>query len=43
MRILHGDLHQWNESISRGLFSPIEFEDLTMGGPVQDIAKSLTV
>jgi len=41
MRILHGDLHQWNVRISRGVLSPIDFEDLMLGWPAQDIATSL--
>ncbi len=41
MRILHGDLHQWNVRYSRGVLSPIDFEDLMWGWPVQDIATSL--
>jgi Ser/Thr protein kinase RdoA (MazF antagonist) len=41
MRILHGDLHQWNVRYFRGLLSPIDFEDLMWGWPVQDIATSL--
>jgi Ser/Thr protein kinase RdoA (MazF antagonist) len=41
MRILHGDLHQWNVRVSRGVLSPIDFEDLMLGWPVQDIATSL--
>ena len=41
MRILHGDLHQWNVRIAHGLLSPIDFEDLMMGWPVQDIATTL--
>jgi len=41
MRILHGDLHQWNVRISRGVLSPIDFEDLMLGWPVQDIATTL--
>lgn len=41
MHILHGDLHQWNVRISRGVLSPIDFEDLMLGWPVQDIATSL--
>jgi len=40
-RILHGDLHQWNIRVSRGILSPIDFEDLILGWPVQDIAISL--
>ena len=41
MRILHGDLHQWNVRNSRGRLSPIDFEDLMLGWPVQDIATTL--
>jgi Ser/Thr protein kinase RdoA (MazF antagonist) len=39
-RILHGDLHQWNVRLSQGILSPIDFEDLILGWPVQDIAIS---
>jgi Ser/Thr protein kinase RdoA (MazF antagonist) len=41
MHLLHGDLHQWNVRYSRGVLSPIDFEDLMWGWPVQDIATSL--
>jgi Ser/Thr protein kinase RdoA (MazF antagonist) len=41
MRILHGDLHQWNVRNARGRLSPIDFEDLMFGWPVQDIATTL--
>jgi Ser/Thr protein kinase RdoA (MazF antagonist) len=41
MRIIHGDLHQWNVRISRGVLSPIDFEDLMLAWPVQDIAITL--
>jgi len=41
MRILHGDLHQWNVRLCRGVLSPIDFEDLMLGWPVQDIATTL--
>ncbi|MCJ7433869.1 MAG: phosphotransferase [Anaerolineales bacterium] len=41
MRLLHGDLHQWNIRYSRGCLSPIDFEDLMWGWPVQDIATTL--
>lgn len=41
MRIIHGDLHQWNVRIYRGVLSPIDFEDLMLGWPVQDIATTL--
>ncbi len=38
MRIIHGDLHQWNVRIARGVLSPIDFEDVMLGWPAQDIA-----
>ena len=41
IRVLHGDLHQWNVRIARGSLSPIDFEDLMLGWPVQDIATTL--
>ena len=41
MRILHNDLHQWNVRVFRGVLSPIDFEDLMLGWPVQDIATTL--
>jgi Ser/Thr protein kinase RdoA (MazF antagonist) len=41
MRIIHGDLHQWNVRISRQGLSPIDFEDLMWGWPAQDIATTL--
>ncbi len=41
MRIIHGDLHQWNVRYSHGLLTPIDFEDLMWGWPVQDIAITL--
>ena len=41
MRIIHNDLHQWNVRVYRKLLSPIDFEDLVWGWPVQDIATCL--
>ncbi len=41
MRILHGDLHPWNVRNARGVLSPIDFEDMMLGWPVQDIATTL--
>jgi Ser/Thr protein kinase RdoA (MazF antagonist) len=38
MCVIHGDLHQWNVRCRRGVLSPIDFEDLMLGWPVQDIA-----
>ena len=40
MRLLHNDLHQWNIRIYRGKLTPIDFEDLMLGWPVQDVAIS---
>jgi Ser/Thr protein kinase RdoA (MazF antagonist) len=39
--VLHGDLHQWNVKIKRGLLSPFDFEDLLTGAPILDVATSL--
>jgi Ser/Thr protein kinase RdoA (MazF antagonist) len=41
LRIIHNDLHQWNVRVYRKLLSPIDFEDLVWGWPVQDIATCL--
>jgi Ser/Thr protein kinase RdoA (MazF antagonist) len=41
MRIIHGDLHQWNVRCAHDKLSPIDFEDLMWGWPVQDIATTL--
>jgi Ser/Thr protein kinase RdoA (MazF antagonist) len=41
MRIIHTDLHQWNVRVWRNSLAPIDFEDLMLGWPVQDIAISL--
>jgi len=41
VRILHNDLHQWNVRNFHGVLSPIDFEDLMLGWPVQDIATTL--
>jgi Ser/Thr protein kinase RdoA (MazF antagonist) len=41
MRIIHGDLHQWNVRNARGVLSPIDFEDIMLGWPAQDIATTL--
>ncbi len=41
LRVIHGDLHQWNVRIARGKLSPIDFEDLLWGYPIQDIATTL--
>lgn len=41
MRVIHNDLHQWNVRVYCGILSPIDFEDLIWGWPVQDIAITL--
>jgi Ser/Thr protein kinase RdoA (MazF antagonist) len=41
MRILHGDLHVWNVLVHRGIAAAIDFEDLLMGWPVQDLGIAL--
>jgi len=41
MRVLHGDLHQWNVNVHRGRAGAFDFEDLMWGWPVQDIATML--
>jgi len=40
-RIIHQDLHPWNVKICRGRLYILDFEDLIMGYPVQDIATAL--
>jgi Ser/Thr protein kinase RdoA (MazF antagonist) len=39
--ITHGDLHQWNVRVSRGVLYPIDFEDLLIQHPLQDVAITL--
>ena len=41
LRVIHGDLHFWNVLISRGRLTPIDFEDLLWGYPIQDVAVTL--
>jgi Ser/Thr protein kinase RdoA (MazF antagonist) len=41
MRVIHGDLHPANVRVCRRVLSPIDFEDLMWGWPVQDIATTL--
>ena len=41
MRILHGDLHVWNVLVHGGVAAAIDFEDLVMGWPVQDLGIAL--
>ena len=39
--VLHGDLHQWNVKILRGVLAPFDFEDLLTGAPILDVATTL--
>jgi Ser/Thr protein kinase RdoA (MazF antagonist) len=41
MQLIHGDLHLYNIRSYRNLLSPIDFEDLMWGWPVQDIGTAL--
>lgn len=41
MHLLHGDLHQWNVLLFKGQVYAIDFDDLLLGYPVQDIGISL--
>jgi Ser/Thr protein kinase RdoA (MazF antagonist) len=40
--LIHGDLHYWNAHIYRGELYLIDFEDINLGYPVQDIAVTLS-
>ncbi len=40
--LIHGDLHFWNVHCHRGELYLIDFEDLNLGYPVQDIAVTLS-
>jgi len=39
--VIHGDLHFWNVHIHRGVLYVLDFEDMVMGFPEQDISISL--
>ena len=39
--LIHGDLHFWNVHLYRGELIVIDFEDINLGYPVQDIAVTL--
>lgn len=39
--LIHGDLHPWNVHVYRGQLFLLDFEDLLLGYPVQDIAITL--
>jgi Ser/Thr protein kinase RdoA (MazF antagonist) len=38
---IHGDLHYWNVHVYGGVLTVIDFEDIMLGYPVQDIAVTL--
>jgi Ser/Thr protein kinase RdoA (MazF antagonist) len=40
--LLHGDLHYWNVHVYQGEFYVIDFEDVMLGYPVQDVAITLS-
>lgn len=40
-RVIHGDLHEDNAHVSRGRLWVIDFEDLVLGTPAQDVAAAL--
>jgi Ser/Thr protein kinase RdoA (MazF antagonist) len=40
-RVIHGDLHDGNAHVSRGKLWVIDFEDLVVGTPAQDVAATL--
>ncbi len=39
--LIHSDLHYWNVHYHRGLLYLLDFEDISLGYPVQDIAVTL--
>ena len=41
LMLIHGDLHLWNVHIYQGELYLIDFEDINLGYPVQDIAVTL--
>lgn len=38
LRVIHGDLHMWNVHVYRGILYLLDFEDLMIGSPLQDVA-----
>jgi Ser/Thr protein kinase RdoA (MazF antagonist) len=40
--LIHGDLHYWNVHLYRGQLHVIDFEDVMLGYPVQDVAITLS-
>ncbi|NDJ76056.1 MAG: phosphotransferase, partial [Chloroflexi bacterium] len=41
LRAIHADLHQWNVKLSRGQVYVIDFDDTTLGFPIQDVGTTL--
>jgi Ser/Thr protein kinase RdoA (MazF antagonist) len=42
LMLIHGDLHYWNVHVHQGEIYLIDFEDVNLGYPVQDIAITLS-
>jgi len=42
LMLIHGDLHYWNVHVYKGELYLIDFEDVNLGYPVQDIAVTLS-
>jgi Ser/Thr protein kinase RdoA (MazF antagonist) len=42
LSLIHGDLHFWNVHVYRGELYLIDFEDVMLGYPVQDVAVALS-
>jgi Ser/Thr protein kinase RdoA (MazF antagonist) len=40
--LIHGDLHYWNVHVHRGDLHVIDFEDVMLGYPMQDVAVTLS-
>lgn len=40
--LIHGDLHYWNVHVHRGELYAMDFEDVLLGYPIQDIAVTLS-
>lgn len=40
--LIHGDLHFWNVHLHRGKLHVIDFEDIMLGYPIQDVAVTLS-
>lgn len=41
LQLIHGDLHTWNASVSRGIVFLFDFHSFAWGFPVQDLATAL--